>query len=348
LGVLGTLAVVQLTYFLVVNVYPIAGSLTEYVFAAVRVYGYIVSATVYACLFYDEDLLIKTFYLIGRLCLGVGLAAFLMHKMTGLAFLLDLSYGDIRTQAFFSEPSAAAPAVASVGLMAWEKSDWIGFALAVTFAITANSPTVLLVSILSIIGVYLVRRGPLAVWGGVLGTLGSVFAFIALGGLSWLKTASYFGRTINRLARGIEFIITLSQQGYNPRFAGAINVYQQLQEKGLLWIGYGLNSASPYFKHVYTGTETAVQDYSLLITIFFSFGIIGVLIFVLFAYRAAVRIYRRKSELVYLFVPFLLASMINSAQGFVMYKFVFLGIVAYGIGRRLSYNYEVGSANSLS
>ncbi|PQJ34736.1 hypothetical protein BSZ35_09110 [Salinibacter sp. 10B] len=347
-GILGTIAVTQLGYFLMVNVYPIAGSLTEYVIAAVRVYGYIVSVTVYACLFYDEDLLLKTFYQLGRLCLGVGLAALLVYKMTGLPFLLDLSYGNIRPQAFFTEPSAAAPAVASVGLVAWKKSDWMGLALAVAFATTSNSATVLLVFILSIFGVYLVRRGPWAVWGGVLGTFGSMFAFIGLGGLDWLKTASYFGRTINRLARGIEFIITLSQQGYNPRFAGAINVYQQLQEKGLLWIGYGLNSASPYFRHVYTGTGTDVQDYSLFVTTFFSFGVMGVLVLVLFVHRAIVIMYRKESGLVYVFIPFFLASMINSAQGFVMYKFVILGIVVYGVGRRLSYDCEVRSANFLS
>jgi hypothetical protein len=232
--------------------------------------------------------------------------------------------------------------------VAWKKSDWMGLALAAAFAIAANSAIVLLVFILSIVGVYLVRQGPWAVWGGVLATFGSIFAFIGLGGLNWLKTAPYFGRTINRLARGVEFIITLSQQGYNPRFAGAINVYQHLQKKGLLWIGYGLNSASPYFKHVYAGTETAVQDYSLLITTFFSFGIVGVVTFVMVSYLTVVRMYRNKSALVYLFVPFFLASIINSAQGFVMYKFVLLGIVVYGVGERLSYNFEASSASSSS
>ena len=336
-GVLGVLSVVQFIYFLGLNAYPLEGSLFEYVNGSVRVFGYIVSVTIFATLFYDEDLLIETFYKVGRAVLAVGLGALLVYEILGVPLLLDFAYGEPRTQSFFTEPSATAPAVAVVGTMAWRRRDWIGELLALTYVYTANSPTVLLVFALSTVGIYLVKQGPVVLWTGILGSIGSAVAFVTLGGLDWLKTAPYFGRTVNRLARGIEFAITLSQQGYNPRFAGAINVYEHLQKHGLLWIGYGLNSASPYFKHVTLDTATKTQDYSLLITLFFSFGVIGVVIFFAFCYRAAMRMYCHNSRLIYIFVPFLMTSMVNSAQGFVTYKFAILGIIVYGVGKNLTY-----------
>jgi hypothetical protein len=347
-GVLALLAVVQLAYFLGLNAYPIAGSLTDYVIGSVHAFGYVVSVTIYACLFFDEDLLLRSFYALGRLCLGIGLVAFLAHEVAGLQFLLDFAYGSPRTQAFFTEPSATAPAVTVVGIVAWKRRDWIGLALAAAFIVTTRSPTALIVLFFSVVGLYLVRRGPWVLWSGVVGTISSLVAFVVLGGLEWLKTAPYFGITINRLARGVEFAITLSQQGYNARFAGAINVYEHLQEHGLLWIGYGFNSASPYFRHAYTGAGTAVQDYSLLITLFFSFGIIGVSIFLTYAYRAAMSMQRSESVLLYLFVPFFLTSMINSAQGFNTYKFVLLAIVVYGVGKKLKYDHRYDSESYLA
>jgi len=336
-GVLGVLAIVQFVYFLGLNTYPLEGSLVEYVSASVRVFGYLVSVTTYATLFFDEELLMETFYKVGRAVLTVGVGALLVYEIVGIPLLLDFAYKEPRTQSFFTEPSATAPAVAVVGTMAWRRRDWFGGLLALTYVYTANSPTVILVFVLSIIGIYLVQRGPVALWTGVLGSIGSAVAFVTFGGLNWLKTAPYFGKTVNRLARGVEFAITLSQQGYNPRFAGAINVYEQLQKNGLLWIGYGLNSASPYFRHVTLDTITKTQDYSLLLTLLFSFGIIGVAIFLIYCYLAAMGMYRHSSRMSYIFVPFFLTSMINSAQGFVTYKFVILGIVVYGIGNRLTY-----------
>lgn len=336
-SVLGVLAIVQFAYFLGLNTYPLEGSLFEYVSASVRVFGYLVSITIYATLFYDEDLLIETFYKVGRAVLAVGIGALLVYEALGTSLLLDFAYGEPRTHSFFTEPSATAPAVAVVGIMAWKRRDWAGGLLALTYVYTAKSPTVVLVFIFSIVGIFLIRQGPVVLWAGVLGSIGSVAAFVTFGGLEWLKTASYFGSTVNRLARGVEFAITLSQQGHNPRFAGAINVYEHLQKHGLLWIGYGLNSASPYFEHVPLGTVTDTQDYSLLITLFFSFGIIGLAIFLPYCYRAAMGMYRHSSRMIYIFVPFFLTSMINSAQGFVTYKFVILGVVVYGIGNSLTY-----------
>lgn len=331
ISVLVILAVVQLFYLLVLNVYPIAGSLNEYAIASVRVYGYVVSVTTYACVLYDEELLLRAFYTLGRICLGVGLVALALYEVTGHPFMVDLAYGNSRTQAFFTEPSGAAPAVAVVGILAWKKRDWIGLGLALIFALTASSPTVLIVFILSILGIYFARRGPWAVWTGIFGLITLVVAFVMLGGMEWLKTAPYFGTTTRRFARGIEFALTLSQQGYNPRFAGAINVYEHLKDNGLLWIGYGLNSAAPYFEHVYTDTITTTQDYSLFLTVFFSFGVIGGIVFLWLSYRSVRNTYLQKSKIIYIFVPFFITSMINSAGGFITYKFVILVLVIYGL-----------------
>lgn len=324
------LAVIQISYLLLVNVYPISGNLTDYVRSSALVYGYIISAAVYSCVLYNEATLINVFYLVGKLCLGLGILGLLFYKVTEYPVLVDLSYGSARAQAFFTEPSATAPAVAAIVMIAWKRCDLLGIALALVFGATASSPTVVLVSLLSVIGVYLLRRGPKMLMAGLLVTAAPIVVFIMSGGLQWVQASPYFGITAKRLASGLESVITLAQAGYNPRFRGALNVFEHLRENNLLWTGYGLNSVNPYFNNLYAGTGEATQSYSFLILIFFSYGIIGVTSVLILSYKSAVKMYRANSDLVYIFVPFFLTSMVNSAGGFVTYKLFLVGLFVYG------------------
>jgi hypothetical protein len=134
----------------------------------------------------------------------------------------------------------------------------------------------------------------------------------------------------NRLISGIDNVLSWGQTGYNPRFSGFVDVLSHLKNNDLLWTGYGLNSASIYFSYY----GDLVRDYSLFLTLLFSYGIIGVLIFYTFCIYALKRMVNLNSKFIYIFIPFLIVSLINSAQGFVTYKFVIIGVIYYGIFNR--------------
>ena len=332
---------IQLIYFLYLYAFPLSGNLVEYVTRAMRLYLYLVLITFYSIFLYKEKSLIQGFYYVGLSVLIVGIAAWVAYQITGLRLLLDFAYGFPRVKAFFSEPSATAPVVAAIAILGWKKRSWPAITGSASFLFLSASPTVFIVVLLSITGVFILERRHSinVIVGGLLFVL-LVSVFIFGGGPSWIIQNEIGGLTIRRLMEGVNYAITLSDYGYNPRFAGAMDIFTELQMKGLLWTGAGLNSASVYFGAVTPKGQVPVRDFSLFLTILFSYGLIGTIFLFVLAVRTAFLLKSIKSTYLYIYIPFLITSMINSAQGFLTYKFVLLGIIAYlgdtVIGRRKS------------
>lgn len=325
-----TIALSQCLYAVAFYVDPILGTFEGYMAEFGRLYLYITVVLIYSLLFYKEHVFIEFFYKVGKWILIVGLFALLLYEISGQRYLLDFGYGLPRPQVFFTEPSAAAPAVVAIALLAHRKRQWFFLLVAVAFMLAAKSPTVLLVCASSVLGVYYLTRKSLKVlFRSVFLTAFAATAFTLLGGVEWITRPDVMGGTFHRLSHGIEYALTLSARGYNPRFARALEVFEHMSMNNLYLTGYGLNSAAEYFSHVYIDSGFTVRDASLFLTILFSYGIVGFILFYAASAVAAYRMARSRSPYLFVFMPFLMASIINSAQGFVAYKFVILGLIVY-------------------
>ena len=323
-------AIIQCLYFIFLNLNPIESYFTNYVTKASRLYIYIIIITIYSLFLYKEEVLVQWFYRLGIGSIVLGLLALAAYYLVGSRILLDFSYGSARPQALFTEPSAWAPVIGSVGIISWKRKSYLIFGLTMMMMILSKSPTVVLVVVLSFIVVFLLERGGLraAVFG-----FGSVVIvgvlFVVLGGWDWLVNSGVGGNTVERFAVGITAASTLAEEGYNPRVTGAIDIITNLSKHDLLWTGYGLNSSTVYFQAITPVGEPHERAYSLLLTLLFSFGIVGTIIIIFWGTKVADRLTKIKSPYLYVYIPFLLVSMINSAQGFVTYKFVILGLIVY-------------------
>ena len=330
-----SIAIIQCFYFLFFNLHPVESSFGNYFVSATRLYVYISVIAIYSLFLYEEEAVVRWFYRLGVGSMVVGLTALVAHYLAGNRLLIDISYGSARPQALFTEPSAWAPVIGAVGIISWKRESYLIFALTIVMVVLSNSPTVILVTMLSFIGVFLLERGGVKT---VLLGFGSVVIagvlFVALGGLDWLVNAGVGGKTVERLALGLKFAFTLAEEGYNPRVSGAIDVVTNLSKHDLLWTGYGLNSSTVYFQAITPAGEPHARAYSILLTALFSFGIVGAVLVTYWGAKVASRLKKINSPYLYIYVPFLLVSMINSAQGFVTYKFVILGLIVYlGMGR---------------
>lgn len=324
------IAIIQLCYLISLTVDPIYGIFEGYAYSAIRLFIYISIITIFSVYLYDEEYVVKGFYYFGVAVLLIGLIAWLTHKATGTPVMIDLAYGQPRVQSLFSEPSATAPVVAGILILGWKRRSYAIVALALVYGWLTASPTVYVVTFASVIGVYLLEHGGItAAMTGLLLFTGAGVLFIVLDGLNWIILNDVGGRGMQRLAAGAQFAITASEQGYNPRFAGALDIWTELHEQDLLLIGHGLNSANVYFEPITASGELVTRDFSLILTILFSYGLIGVAFFMILIFRTIYLLVSTNSKFLYLFIPFLITSCINSAQGFITYKFVLVGIIAH-------------------
>ncbi len=328
------IAIIQCLYFIFRNLNPVESQFTNYLTKASRLYLYIILITIYSLFLYKEDVLVRWFYRLGIGSIVLGLSALAAYYLVGSRILLDFSYGSARPQALFTEPSAWAPVIGSVGIISWKRKSCLIFVLTIMMMVLSNSPTVILVTLLSFIGVFLLERGSVrAVLFGSVGVVIAGVLFVALGGWDWLVNSGLGGNTVERLALGLKAASTLAEEGYNPRVVGAIDVITNLSKHDLLWTGYGLNSSTVYFEAITPPGVPHERAYSLLLNSLFSFGVFGAFIIMYGGIRVAFRLTMVNSPYLCIYLPFFLVSMINSAQGFVTYKFVILGLIVY-LGER--------------
>jgi len=326
---LGFLAL-QFVYFLFVNIDPIYGQFESYAINAFRLYVYLIVVFLFSVLFYEEKLFLKWFYRGAVATAMIAILSWIAYQLTNSHFLLDSGYGSPRVQALMTEPSATAPVIGSGILLSWKRRSYSGLALFIAFGILSRSATVILVVLASMIGVYLLERGGAkAVLTGIGVFVLGIVGFIVLGGPDWMIRNNIGGDTAERLINGIRFAITLSEQGYNPRMAGAIELVQQMWKNGFLLTGYGLNSADVYFRPLTPPGEPITRTYSLYLFVLFSYGVIGVLVLLSISITTIFRVARNNRDILYVLIPFLMMSFINSAGGFISYKFLILGLVVY-------------------
>jgi hypothetical protein len=313
------LCYIQLPYAFLYHTDPTVGSSMDYFSAFVQMAGYILVAGAYGLFFYEPNFFAKTFWWIGRGAVALSLAALAFHAVSGSTYLLNPIYNLVRIEAFFSEPSALAPFLAVFVFLAARKRAWLWFAAGLACIYFAQSPTVDIVVALSLPVLWI---GSTRQWQNRL-ALGCLLVGSAVAvGLVISGTTMEANSPIARLISGVNNIDSSGATGTNVRFAGAINVYTALAQQGHLELGYGLNSAAPYFA-ITTGD---VQDHSLLLTALFSYGSFGLAALLVLLAVTFIRLIQTKHPYLVFYIPFLIAAGVNSAEGIEAYKFVIVGM----------------------
>ncbi|WP_212996797.1 hypothetical protein [Winogradskya consettensis] len=294
------------------------------------------TAVAYALLFYREDVFIDVFWKAAIGAIVTAVAAYVMNELAGSGWLVHRQYGTPRLQGLLSEPSAWAPFVSALLLLALARRRrlWVGFFLLA--AVLTKSPTVLLSTVGSLAAWYvLIRRRSTTRYAMLAGLL--VAGTIAV---NWLKgidiyrplSSSLVDQFVVRLASGVHAVTSGGVTGRNDRFTSTQAVIDEMALRGWLWTGIGPGSEG------YILGSTGLLPNALPVYVMASFGILGVIVLMGMLVRTIIRLRTRAS--LGLFLAFIIASMINSAGGWEFYKFVIVAVVVAGIPARSAVRFE--------
>jgi hypothetical protein len=301
--------------------------------SAVVFVAYCTAAVAYALVFYREEIFTNVYWKAAIVGVILAIAAYIAHVLFHTGWLVHRQYGTPRLQGLLSEPSAWAPFMPSLLLLALGRRRYIWAAIFVVAAALTKSPTILLGMALAVPAYYALaarrRSHRLTVFVSV------TTAYTAL--ICWLQSVSIdrplstglVDQFVFRLASGVHAMESGGTEGRNDRFSGTQSIIHDLATHGWLAAGIGPGAEGYILEHHRLGPN-ALPVYLLA-----CFGIIGVLVFAVLVVIAAVRL--RKFESFRIFLPFIVASLINSADGWESYKFVVVAIVlslGVAVGKR--------------
>jgi hypothetical protein len=225
------------------------------------------------------------------------------------------TYGMPRMQGLMSEPSALSILLSTVFLLAfYKKSIYLLLAVVAAFFAAASSMSVAVV--LSSFAFYILlnmrsRAQRLAVIG--------VGLLTALLSVSFILSMELNGFIFGRLVSGIKSVLTLGEEGYNPRMTAALAMIRVTSDLGASLIyGMGLNAAGVMDE------LGVVRALSLPFEVYVSFGLLGLalyvlsLLWVLCFYRSADSYFKIAFSSVASYV------LLNSAQGIVFQTLYFI------------------------
>lgn len=318
--------VAQIAHALAYQTNSFVAPFVEYQLSFFRVWVFLLVVCLTGVALVHREHLARVFLILCVASVAIGVAALLVKLATGISFLVH-SYGDLhRMQAFLSEPSAFAPIVSFLVLCAvrWRRPIIVLAALVGLFF--SFSPVVLLSAALAVFLVVVLRPRrhlPLVI-AGLVFTAVAVPAFFVADAEAMMDSESGWLVTLGRLLFGLQSVMTAGADGVNDRFAGFLNVvdYMYVESSASFYTGLGFNASAVVFE----SKLYEVFDHALWITFLFSYGIPGAAAIVFLGVWAAWLLLQRNDAFSLMFVAFFTASLINSAQGFVSYAFVFLGI----------------------
>jgi hypothetical protein len=319
--------------YLVLGSWPSSfGSVRAYDIGAAYFVVPYVTVCIFASLFFKEHIFGRVVWRVATATLWVGVLSYLLTHLLHHPLLVSESHGMLRMQGTLTEPSAWAPVIPLVLLMAIRRRSWWHVGLAVIGAVSAASPTCLLVLIVTVLLYYALtgtRRQRLAVAVGLAALIPAALLFVSAARPShYLNSHSPAEKTVGRFLAGIESVETDGRQGHNTRFTSTKVVLAEVSANGWMLTGAGPAADTTYFPAKFGST---VQPNALWVSVLFDFGLIGVVVLSVLMLAAVWRM-RRYSQMCAILLPFFIASLINSAEGTFEYKFVALGIVLFAFG----------------
>lgn len=319
----GVLLLVHVPYG-IAHLAPIVGDTYQYLEKFLSLWFYLLLTSLVSVLLLGRPPAISAFSVLASGSVLLGAVAFALSARTGSQVAVHV-YGEVvRMQALLTEPSAFAPIVAFLVLIAIRRRQTSMLIFAAVGLSLTFSPTVYLSTVASLLLLGLLASRTRAAVLLVLVSLATILtvARSSFDANALQESASPISSSLGRLLNGIDNVLSLGEEGANVRFLALLETLDFLKEHGLLFTGYGLNSAAVLFLELYD----TPKDNALWISMMAFYGIVGCTLFLLACGWALARLHKIRHPYLDIYVPFLVASMINSAQGFLAYSFVIGGV----------------------
>ncbi len=358
LGFIALAGVAIVSYFLnqdIFNGYFEFGSATRYAETSLLWSVSFLSVVAYSVFWYSRELLLSTFWKVAQASMVFSLACFVASYLLSRAFFSHPSYGGgYRLQGILTEPSSWAPVVAVMIYMSFQRKAYGTLLLTIAVAVLSASGTVLVVMTLSIPIAHFLTSEKVDRRLAIIGLTG---VFIA-GSLSFLVTANpdAYLNSSNNLSRGIGKVIVATQSftsadgTVSGRTASAHTTIVDMDASSKQWTGFGPGAVSVYFNAKYPSGpgQVPVHPNSFFLEILFDFGYPGLALLVALTLVSMWKM-RVDRAATFFFVPFIIASLVNSASAYELYKWTALAVLLYGFGfvRRSKFaHFEVDDLSS--
>jgi hypothetical protein len=288
---------------------------------------------VFAVLFFDERVFERVIWRAAIVALWIGVLSWLVSRLTHHLVLVSTSHGVLRMQGMLSEPSAWAPVISLVVLLALRRRSWWALGLAALATVLTASPTCVLALAASVPLYYVLtgtRRSRVVVVLALAVSLPAAVLFVYTAGSSpYLNSHNTAEKAVGRLLAGIEYAKTDGRAGHNTRLADTRVVVSAAKANGSILAGAGPAADETYFPARFpSGT---LRPNALWVSVLFDFGLMGVLLLGALMVVAVWRM-RGRPQMCAILLPFFVASLINSAEGNFEYGFVALGIMLFTFG----------------
>jgi hypothetical protein len=293
-----------------------------------------VAVAAFTVLFFEERIFERVFWRAATVALWVGVLSCLASRLTHRLLLVSESHGALRMQGTLSEPSAWAPLIPVVVVLAIRRRSLSYLALALAGAVLAASPTCIVVLLATVPTYYALtgtRRHRVTVLLALAACIPAAVFFVqAANPRPYLASHNTVEVTAGRLLSGIRNVETGGRAGHNTRMASTRVVIAEVRANGWLLTGAGPAADNTYFPAKFPAA-THPGPYgtnSLLVSVLFDFGEFGVAVLGSLMLAAVWRM-RRRPEMAAILLPFFVASLVNSAEGPFAYAFVALGIMLF-------------------
>jgi hypothetical protein len=292
-----------------------------------------VAVAVFAVLFFDETMFERVTWRAATVALWAGLVSCAISRVTGRLLFVNQAHEGLRMVGTLTEPSAWAPVLALVVLLALRRRSWLYVALALAGLWLADSPTCLLVMAVTVPLYYVLagggrHRGVLLMALAAVITAGTFFVLHA-NPQNYLDSGNAAEVAAGRLLSGIRNVSTDGQQGQNARFTSTTVILADVRANGWMRLGAGPAADSTYFPAKYPGAYTAVAANALWVSVLFDFGEVGLAVLAALIAAAALRM-RHRPGMAAILLPFLVAVLVNSAGADVPIAVLAVMLFAFG------------------
>jgi hypothetical protein len=268
------------------------------------------------------------------IALWASVAACVFSRVTGYALRVNPGDGALRMSGTLTEPSAWAPLLALVLLLALRRRSWLYAALALAGLFLADSPVCMLVMALTLplyaalASTWRHRAVLLAVLAAVIPA--AAFFVLHANPQGYLDSGNPAEVAAGRLVSGIRNVQTGGREGANTRFASTSAIIAEVRDSGRMRLGAGPAADATFFPAMYSGPYGVTTGANALwVSVLFDFGEAGVAVLAVLMALAAWRV-RRFPEMAAVLLPFLVAVLVNSAGADV--PLAALAVMVYGFG----------------
>jgi len=248
--------------------------------------------------------------------------SFFVWKLTGIYFLADDGYGFFRPHGLMTEPSAVTAFLSFLLVWSLLSKQYFYGAFVVGAVVLSGSVLALLISFISLIYFMITSRSVLfKLMFLVLGMLAIHYLYFFV--LEYVPTGTSFADSqILRLKHAIISIMYLGEEGYNPRLNTLMDSIDYMSNNQVSYI-FGNGPGSDSFIEF---SDIARSSPMLPVYMLFNFGATGLMLYSYYVIKYGFLRFEF-NKLNVLFVCLIFTTLINSAQGLLIYQLVLLMIL---------------------